>query len=224
MFRPTALGQGGVCHPVITWGNGHGTTPSLYSRFLTHLASHGFVVIASNSSEVSKGDPPPMLVGVSWVLEQNGNPASALYQRIDAAHIGATGHSEGAFSSITAGADPRVTVVAPIEGASTARGLHGPALLLCGGMDTTVGCDGALNALNAITTYPAMYANQLAASHTNWMTVGRTALLNPFMIAITGWMRVHLMSDADLKPMFYGADCTLCKDTATWEVKQKNLN
>jgi hypothetical protein len=225
MFRPADLAESGLCHPVITWGNGHGTTPSLYSRFLTHLASHGFVVIASNSSTVSQGDPPPMLAGVTWVLEQNDDAASPLYQRIDAAHIGATGHSEGAMATMTAGADPRVTVVAPIEGASSARGIHGPALLLCGGQDTTVGCDGAMNALNGMTDQPAMYANQLAASHTNWMMGGGAGgALNPFMIAVTGWMRVHLMSDAGTKPMFYGPDCGLCQDTATWEVQQKNLD
>jgi hypothetical protein len=224
LFRPSDLDESGLCHPVITWGNGHGTTPTLYSRFLTHMASHGFIVIASNSSTVSMGDPPPMLVGVTWVLEQNADASSALYQRIDTTHVGATGHSEGAFSSVTAAQDPRVTAVAPIEGASTSRNLHGPALFLCGGMDTTVGCDGAMSALNAITDLPAMYANQLAASHTNWMMGGGPGgALNPFMIAVTGWMRVHLMSDAGNKPMFYGPDCTLCADTATWEVQQKNL-
>jgi len=226
MFLPSDLSQGGLCHPVITWGNGHGTTPSLYSRFLTHLASHGFVVIASNSSTVSMGDPPPMIAGVDWVLQQNADPTSELYQTIDTTHIGATGHSEGAFTTVSAAADPRITVVAPIEGASQSRNYHGPTLLLCGGMDTTVGCDGAMGAINAITTLPAMYASQLAATHTNWMGGGgrATAPLNPFMIVVTGWMRIHLMSDEALKPMFYGADCTLCKDTATWSVVQKNLD
>ncbi len=225
MFRPSDLSQGGLCHPLITWGNGHGTTPTLYARFLTHLASHGFVVIASNSSTVSMGDPPPMIGGVDWVLAQNADPASELYQTIDTTHVGATGHSEGAFATVSAAADPRISVVAPIEGASASRNYHGPSLFLCGGMDTTVGCDGAMSALNAITTLPAMYASQLAATHTNWMVGGgQNAALNPFMIAVTGWMRVHLMSDEALKPMFYGPDCTLCKDTATWDVQQKNLD
>jgi predicted dienelactone hydrolase len=46
---PERLAQGGLCHPVITWGNGTGSNPSLYKVLLNHLASHGFVVIASNS-------------------------------------------------------------------------------------------------------------------------------------------------------------------------------
>ena len=104
LFRPTDLAQGGLCHPVITWGNGTGTTPSIYRVLLTHLASHGFVVIASNSPNVAQGNPPPMVAGVTWVLQQNADPTSVMYQRIDTTHVGATGHSQGGFATTTAGA------------------------------------------------------------------------------------------------------------------------
>jgi hypothetical protein len=48
--------------------------------------------------------------------------------------------------------------------------------------------------------------------------------LNPFIVALTGWMRVQLMGDAALRSMFYGPSCTLCQDTATWQVMQKMLD
>jgi hypothetical protein len=225
LVRPTDLRQGGLCHPVITWGNGHGTTPSLYARLLNQLASHGFVVIASNSSQVSMGDPPPMLVGVTWVLEQNSDPTSVLYQRIDTAHIGASGHSEGALSTMRAGADARIVTIAPIEGSMATKSLHGPALLMCGGMDTTLPCDGHVTSFNGITNQPVMLADQLAATHTSWVGGGAGGgTLNPFIVALTGWMRVQLMGDTALRSMFYGANCTLCQDTATWQVMQKMLD
>jgi hypothetical protein len=226
LVRPTDLRQGGLCHPVITWGNGHGTTPSLYARLLNQLASHGFVVIASNSSQVSMGDPPPMLVGVTWVIEQNSDPTSVLYQRIDTSHIGASGHSEGALSTMRAGADARIVTIAPIEGSMATKTLHGPALLMCGGMDTTLPCDGHVTSFNGITNQPVMLADQLAATHTSWVGGGGGAggTLNPFIVALTGWMRVQLMGDSALRSMFYGASCTLCQDTATWQVMQKMLD
>jgi predicted dienelactone hydrolase len=226
LVRPTSLTQSGLCHPVVTWGNGHGTTPNIYSRLLNQLASHGFVVIASNSSMVSMGDPPPMLAGVTWVVEQNADPASVLYGHIDTAHIGATGHSEGALATMRAGADARITAIAPIEGSMSSRNLHGPALLMCGGMDTTLPCSGHVTSFNGITNQPVMVANQLAATHANWMGFGGggNSALNPFIVAATGWMRVHLMGDVALRPMFYGATCTLCQDKATWEVMQKMLD
>jgi hypothetical protein len=225
LVRPTDLRQGGLCHPVITWGNGHGTTPSLYARVLNQLASHGFVVIASNSSQVSMGDPPPMLVGVTWVLEQNADPTSVLYQRIDATHIGASGHSEGALSTMRAGADARIVTIAPIEGSMASRNLHGPALLMCGGMDTTIPCSSHVTSFDGITNQPVMLADQLAATHTNWVGGGGGGgALNPFVVALTGWMRVQLMGDVALRSMFYGPNCTLCQDTATWQVMQKMLD
>src|SRR6186713_3192514 len=89
MFRPMDLAASGLCHPVVTWGNGTGSTPNLYGVFLRHLASHGFVVIASDSKNVARGTPPPMVAGVTWVLEQNDDPSSPLYRHIDTAHVGA---------------------------------------------------------------------------------------------------------------------------------------
>ena len=98
-------------------GQRHGVDPNLYRALLNHLASHGFVVIASNSTNVAQGTPAPMVAGVTWVLEQNADPASPMYQRIDTTHIGGTGHSQGGFATTTAGADARITTIAPLCGA-----------------------------------------------------------------------------------------------------------
>jgi hypothetical protein len=222
------LTKNGPLFPVVTWGNGTGTTPSVYSFLLTRLASHGFIVIASNSMNVAQGNPPPMLDGVTWVFQQNCDPSSPLYQHVDTAHVGATGHSQGAFATMTAGTDPRIVATAPIEGSLPAM-LHGPSLLLCGGMDTTVGCMGAQSAFSAITGEPLMYAELLAASHTSWITDAITAQFgmgagSPFVTVVTAWFRLFLMNDQSMKPMFYGPSCTLCKDTATWTIMQKMLD
>ncbi|HYP78088.1 MAG TPA: hypothetical protein VER12_19080, partial [Polyangiaceae bacterium] len=162
LFRPKDLNQGGLCHPVITWGNGTGSNPSLYKVLLNHLASHGFVVIASNSPNVAQGTPPPMIAGVTWVLEQNADPTSELFQEIDTAHIGATGHSQGGFATTTAGADSHITTIAPLCGASSQRNLHGPAWLFCGGMDMTVPCSTVQSSFNAINNVPVTLAEYLS--------------------------------------------------------------
>jgi hypothetical protein len=224
LFRPMDLGT--QAHPVITWGNGTGTTPMVYAFLLDQLASHGFIVIASNSMNVGQGNPPPMLQGVDWVIQENGDPMSPLYQHVDATRIGATGHSQGAFATTTAGLDARIKAIAPIEGTLPNGMLHGPALLLCGSMDTTVGCSGAMSAFQA-DTVPRMYAELTSADHTNWISGGFAAqfggAMNPFVIAVTAWMRVQLMDDSALRPMFYGADCSMCKDS-NWKIMQNMLN
>lgn len=221
LFRPKDLSPNGLCHPVITWGNGTGSTPNLYRSLLGLFASHGFVVIASNSKNVSRGDPKPMLVGVTWVLEQNEDPTSALYHHLDPTHIGATGHSQGAMATSQASGDARITTNVPIEGAFTQRNLHGPAMFFCGGQDDIVGCEGAESALNAVTTLPAMYAEYLSVDHGSWMSFNN----KPSVVysAINAWMRVHLLGDDSLRPWFYGEGCQLCTD-AGWKIQQKNMS
>jgi predicted dienelactone hydrolase len=221
MFRPMDLAASGLCHPVVTWGNGTGTSPSLYGVFLRHLASHGFVVIASDSPNVARGNPPPMVAGVTWILEQNDDPMSPLYRRIDTAHVGATGHSQGGFATTTAGGDSHITTIAPLCGAGQQRNLHGPAFFFCGGEDTVATCANIQNTFNAVMTQPAMFANYLTADHADWVTF-RGTTPSPAEVAVTAWMRVQLMNDTALRPWFYGEDCKLCTDPA-WEILQKNM-
>jgi hypothetical protein len=222
MFRPKDMAQGGLCHPVITWGNGTNVTPAIYKTLLNNLASHGFVVIGSNSTNVAQGSPAPMLVGVTWVLEQNETASSALFHRIDTTHIGATGHSQGAMATTQVSADSHITTSVPIEGASAQKNLHGPAMFFCGGQDTLVGCSGAQSAINAVTTLPAMYAEYLSADHGSWMTFSGSKP-SPVETVVTAWMRVHLMGDSGLRSWFYGASCKLCTDSA-WKITQKNMD
>ncbi|MBN2575510.1 MAG: hypothetical protein JXP73_13180 [Deltaproteobacteria bacterium] len=222
MFRPKDLAETELCHPVVTWGNGTGATPSMYKTLLNHLATHGFVVIASDSLNVAQGNPPPMVPGVAWVYEQNDNPESPLYRRIDTTRAGATGHSQGGFATTAAGGDSKITTIAPLCGASTQRNLHGPALLLCGSNDTTVPCSSIQNAYNGISNQPVMLAENLAADHANWITF-RGTTPSTMEVAVVAWMRVHLMGDDALRPWFYGADCNLCQDPA-WEVSRKMMD
>jgi len=222
MFRPMDLAQTGLCHPVITWGNGTGSNPSLYKVLLNHLASHGFVVIASDSPNVAQGTPAPMVAGVTWVLEQNDDPTSVLYHKIDTTHIGATGHSQGGFATTSAGGDSHITTIAPLCGASNQRNLHGPAMLFCGGMDTTVPCSTIQTAFNAINNQPIMLASYLSVDHGSWLTF-RGTKPSPVEATVAAWMRVHLMNDTALRPWFYGADCKLCTDTG-WQVMQKMMD
>jgi hypothetical protein len=219
MFRPKDLTQR---HPVITWGNGTGTTPQTYRGLLNLYASHGFIVIASNSMNVGQGTPPPMLDGVTWVLEQDMTQGSALYQHVDRDRIGATGHSQGAFATSSAGTDPRIKTIAPIEVLGASRGFHGPVLGLCGSMDTTLPCSNNLRSYMGITDQPTMYAELKTADHMNWI-FSAGGMPNPFHVITTAWFRVHLMNDAALRPMFYG-ECSVCKDSTTWVTMRKMMD
>ena len=47
--------------------------------------------------------------------------------------------------------------------------------------------------------------------------------LYPYQVAVTAWMRAHLMNDAAARNMFYGPTCTLCQDTQVM-AQRKNMN
>ncbi len=230
VYRPKDLTQG-YCHPIITWGNGTGDQPEPdgvsclagqcghYLVLLDQLASHGFVVVASLSSQTAQGNPIPQVAGVDWMIQQNDDPTSPYYHHLDTTHIGATGHSQGGAATTMAGADPRITAIAPIAGAR-ATTLHGPAALLCGGQDTTVPCSSVQPAFDADNNLPVMMGDNLAATHGSWIG----SIKDPYMIAVTGWMRVHLMGDTANRNMFYGASCKLCTDTQHWKIQRKMMD
>lgn len=221
MFRPSELTQR---HPVITWGNGTGTSPAAYASLLSRYASHGFIVIASNSPNVAQGDPPPMLNGVTWVLEQDTTQGSVLFERVDRDHIGATGHSQGAIAASTAGYDPRIKTIAPLATLMAWRGgFHGPVLGLCGELDTLVTCESNRRSFDAITDQPVMYAELLGGDHGNWMFCFGSDAVCPMYMITTAWFRVHLMNDTALRSMFYG-ECTICQDTETWITDRKMMD
>ena len=208
---------------MITWGNGTGSTPNLYRALLNHLASHGFVVIASNSTNVAQGDPPPMLAGVTWVLEQNADP---IERACTSASTRRTSARPGTRRAASRRRPPVATRASrrsrPLCGAPNQRNLHGPAMLFCGGMDTTVPCSTIMNAYTGISNQPVMLASYLAADHANWITFGGNTV-KPVEVTVTAWMRVHLMGDTALRGRFYGASCTLCQDTA-WSVMRKMMD
>jgi hypothetical protein len=220
LYLPDPLGQG-YCHPVITWSNGTGDQPPTYEVLIKQLASHGFVVVASLSSQTAAGDPIPPIAGVNWMIEENDNPANefGLYHNLDLSKIGATGHSQGGAATTMAGGDPRVVATAPICGSRANITMHGPALLICGGADTMVPCSSVQTAFDSISTVPVMMAELAGMTHGSWIG----SIKDPAMVGVTGWMRVHLMNDTANRGMFYGASCKECSDSK-WKVQRKMMD
>ena len=220
LVLPRGIASSQRQHPIITWGNGTGASPASYTSMLNRLASHGFVVIASNSPNT--GSANEMIQGIDWVLAQNNTPGNALYQKLDPARIGATGHSQGGFGTCAATRDPRIKTIVPIQGfRAPARTYQGSIFAISGDQDTIVSPDGIESGFDRLTTGPAMLGELSSATHTNWMrgTGEAGAETNE---AVVAWMRVHLMDDTALRLRFYGASCGYCSDPE-WRVKQKAM-
>jgi hypothetical protein len=221
VFRPNTLGENGLTHPVILWGNGTFSWPAIYSGILTHLASHGFIVAAANTSNA--GDGSQIIACLDAVLAENGRPGSPFYQRVDTAQIGAAGHSQGGAGTIMAGRDARVRVTAPIQpfitwipGGGTFEHeaiweQQGPMLLLSGSLDAV-----AIPLFHQRPVYddvnqPVFWASRSGATH--FEPVGSAG---EFRGPLTAWFRAWLQGDAAAAKQF-GNPCTLCGKTG-WTV------
>ena len=103
IFYPANLGANGFHHPIIVWANGSGTTPALattYAYLLRHLASWGFVVIATRDGTTGTGQT--IIDSANYIKARNTDTGSIFYGKLDTTKIGAMGHSQGASGAINA--------------------------------------------------------------------------------------------------------------------------
>jgi len=236
IYRPRDLATSGYCHPILVWANGHTDNPEQnpplcvtdsaankwcgqYLPMMNHLASHGFVVIASLSTTTSRGEPLPTIAGLNWIIQQSEDSSSAYYHRLDTANIGQLGHSEGAMSTCMVAAEPRYKALATICGTRALSGVHTPMLFFCGGKDTVVKCDGVREVFLTVKDQPAFFINELDADHGSWVYKGAKGVSLSMAAA---WFRVHLMGDTANRKYFYGPSCTFCSDSRV-KVEQNSL-
>jgi hypothetical protein len=216
LFYPQDLGRDGLKHPMITWGNGATTTPNLFS-LLPLLASHGFVVIASNDSFVTSAE---MKSGLDWLVMENDRQGSPFYQKLDPTRAASMGYSLGSLGTFEIANDPRIKTTVHISGGamdkSVVPNLRNPAAFLCGD-DSDIAhanCVSDFEMANVPVFFGVFAGDHLGilGSHTDQINTAAAA-----------WLRWRLMDDASLAPWFVGADCMLCKDSK-WVVKQKMLD
>jgi len=202
-YSPTTLGQGGIDHPIILWGNGTGTTPTTYDGFLRHLASHGFVVAAANTTNAGSGNE--MLAGLDNLTTFNGQSGNRFFGHLNLARVGATGHSQGAGGAISVTRDPRIDTVFPPQGYGSPRGTTASALYFAGQNDTIIAPSTVRASYNQSTGIPAAYAELAGATH--FTPIGNAG---GFRGPATAWARWQLAGDTNGRGLFVGANCGLC--------------
>ena len=225
IYRPTTLGQGGLLHPVIIWGNGTGTpTEIVYEWLFNQWASHGFIVAAANTPNAGTG--VEMLTCLDWVEGQNTTSGSPYEGKVSIGRSGSSGHSQGGGGSIMVGRDPRIVVTVPFMAYTTGLGFvpaasteqHGPMLLMSGADDTIAVPSANQAPVFASTNVPVLWGTLAGANHVTFALGGYPAYLAPS----TAWFRLNLMCDETARPMFYGPSCTLCTDSS-WAVQKKGI-
>lgn len=92
-YYPAQLEDSGDQWPAVVFVNGTGVYASKYPALFRHLASWGFIVLGNEDPGTFSGDSTDATL--AWLLEQNGDPDSVFYQKVDTAHMGLSGHSQG---------------------------------------------------------------------------------------------------------------------------------
>jgi hypothetical protein len=224
IYRPSELAPGGAKNLIVGWMSGGNTTPSAYP-LLPHLATHGFVIIASNTrpqidQEIQLGKE--IIAGIDWILAENAKADSAFFGKLDETKIASMGYSMGALATTTIAGDPRLTTTIHISGGNMVtdriKMLHAPAAFLCGASGVDIAGAGCATDFDAATV-PVFYGVFNGGEHLGIQTEPYAGRIQ---IVVTGWLRWQLMSDDSLASMFVGQQCTVCKDP-NWTVKQKGF-
>lgn len=200
----------GQLYPIISWANGTCAKTPGYDALLTHVASQGFIVIATNSRYTGSGKF--QLRGVDYILAENARAESPLFNRVEVANVGLFGHSQGGGSTGAASADPRIKSSVLMHGGSGSM-LHAPAFFLTGEMDNPTGVRSAYDGARV----PAAFGNLKMSNHI-------TMMKEPMRMApeVAAWFRYTMLDDTLAKAWFVGPDCLLCKDPE-WVYAQKEL-
>ncbi len=120
IFRPKDLSVFGGKNklPIVAWGNGAcANSPWEHIKFLSEVASHGFLVIAIGPmpQEGQRGGgrstSSQLTDAIDWAIAQDSNQTSIYYNKIDTTKIAVAGMSCGGLQAYEVAPDPRVTTV-----------------------------------------------------------------------------------------------------------------
>lgn len=228
LYYPTNLGAGGVDHPIVTWGNGTGATPSNYTGVLQHLASWGFAVVASTSTATGSG--VEVLAGANYLVNQNSSASSIFFGKLDTTKVAAAGHSQGAsgatnatvlsgglIKSTVAFNYPNPTWVSP-EHVTNWAALTNPVLLMTGSNDWLIasasGQTGYYNQLPG----PAAKASLKGAGHNNIQGTG-----GGYLGYLTAWLLYTLQGNATARGAYVGSPPEINTNTNWQNQAEKNL-
>jgi hypothetical protein len=225
--------------PVLIWGNGGcAMNSSGYRGFLTTVASHGFVAVATAVVEgeaTRRANVADLKQGLDWIMAENERPESPLRGKISTDRVAVMGTSCGGFMSIELGSDPRVDTIGVFNSGvqDAARddrspqaptpealaGLHGPVLLVNGHTRDFL-MDESQDTFELLNHVPSFYGARHNAGHT--ATIFHPGGGEWGNVAVQ-WLKFVLKTDEEAAKTFVGPDCRLCR-SGTWDTDSKRLD
>jgi dienelactone hydrolase len=225
--------------PVLIWGNGGCAMNSTnYRGFLTTVASHGFVAVATaviEGEETRRANAADLKQGLDWVMAENERAESPLVGKISTDRVAVMGTSCGGFMSIELGSDPRVDTIGVFNSGvqeaaradrspqaptpDTLTALHGPVLLVNGHTRDFL-MDESQDTFARLNHVPVFYGARHNAGHT--ATIFHPGGGEWGNVAVQ-WLKFVLKTDEKAAGTFVGPSCGLCTSD-TWDTDAKQLD
>lgn len=221
--------------PVLVWGNGACLDSSIdYERFLTEIASHGYIVMAVGAMQQTRDDrkaghseSSELRRGLDWLLNQASVKGSDYYGNIDTLKIAAAGHSCGGAQVLSNAADPRLTTclimnagMGDIEMAGASREslpkVHTPILYVTGGPGD-IAYENANKDYERINHVPVVRADHPSSGHGG--TYGEQYGGDYARLAVD-WLDWQLKGDNSRAETFLGGEA---RGYGGWTIKAKNF-
>lgn len=221
--------------PVLMWGNGACLDSSIdYERFLTEIASHGYIVMAIGEMQDTRDDrktghseSSELKRGLDWLLKQNSIKGSDFYNNIDTLKIAAAGHSCGGAQVLANAADHRLKTclimnagMGDIEMAGASREslpkVHTPILYVTGGPDDVAYHNARLD-FQRLNHVPVALADHPVSGHGG--TYGQQNG-GDYARLVVDWLDWQLKGNNDKAETFIGGDA---KGYDEWTIQAKNF-
>ncbi len=245
IFRPKDLSPFGRKKklPIVAWGNGAcANSPWEHVKFLSEVASHGFLVIAIGPmpAEGQRGAPGGptksslMTDAINWAMSQNETKTSQYWGKLNKAKVAVAGMSCGGLQALEVAPDSRVTTVVicnsgilptPQSGMPGMPGLakdqleklHTPVIYILGG-ERDIAYRNGMDDFHRINHVLAFAAN-LNVGHGGTYAQSHGG---DFAKVAAGWLQWQLNGDREAAKMFEGDPCGVAKMEG-WTVEKKNI-
>jgi len=215
------LGNGSGPKPGLTWAHASGGSPTLYQEILTRVAEFGTQVVASNSGS-GQGSGHVAADGVAVLRSADSSVTTDFCT---------AGHAEGGSGSVNAAriltqqGTVSVRCTIPIQpdtiftANSNGADLKGFALILCGGTDTLMPCNG--------NTHGDALFNQSQRPTTQVTVLGADQLAPTrggiYSALLTAGIEAAIDGDPEARAALFGPKPTAAQDRRLTRVRTKGF-
>ena len=226
--------------PAISFGHGFLSAVDLYDSTMDHLASHGYIVIATTSEGGLFPNHGNFALDIrqclTWLEQQDALKSSWLFNAVDQNAFGVSGHSMGGgASALAAAADTRIKCLATLAAAETnpsaaaaAGNVQRPARFIVGSQDTIVAPATTQNQYTACDA-PRQFVTITGGSHCGFIdsaiiacdsgSLARADQLAKTRALLLEFFDTHLRGDAVDYAAVWGAAAPVAGTTTTRDAR-----